>query len=559
MTEGPQRILMDPNLLKAARTGDQSLLEQDPGVSILYGVTPGGNTALHIAASHGHLELAKMICERKGSLLVARNVMLETPLHCAARAGHDKIVSSIVSFSRNNGVGVETVLRARSRDGRTALHEAAQNGHVRVANELISADPGLANMVDDEGISPSYLAAMAESIPFLRILQSPPFPISYAGPNGQTALHAAVFQQNLEIAEKLLRWEPKLAKHADISGSTPLHYAASAGNGRMVKLLLKHDTSLAYIADSGGLFPVHVAAITGEVSIVDELIKHCPYSDELVDNEERNLLHIVVKHKNKPIVWYVCKRPELVKLMNGRDYQGNTPLHLAVKIGDQGIVSLLMQNKTVNSSIINKEGLTPLDISTGALASPRRVDHFRRDYKQTDLDEEAKKHLYINRSSAISSVLIATVTFAVAFTLPGGYKADGTPTLAGRYTFKAFIIADALAFIFSMLSTFWITFGGSVLVQPRLRSYYVVCSNTLLVLETRCMIAAFALCIYLVLAPVSNSIGIVVCVTTSASILLDTPDKIQICRLAITIKSRELVELESKSQHRKFYVGEDAT
>ncbi|XP_072951008.1 uncharacterized protein [Typha angustifolia] len=378
-----------------------------------------------------------------------------------------------------------------------------------------------------------------------------------SGPNGQTALHAAVFQQNL--AEKLLRWEPKLAKHADISGSTPLHYAASAGNGRMVKLLLKHDTSLAYIADSGGLFPVHVAAITGEVSIVDELIKHCPYSDELVDNEERNLLHIVVKHKNKPIVWYVCKRPELVKLMNGRDYQGNTPLHLAVKIGDQGIVSLLMQNKTVNSSIINKEGLTPLDISTGALASPRRVDHFRRDYKQTDLDEEAKKHLYINRSSAISSVLIATVTFAAAFTLPGGYKADGTPTLAGRYTFKAFIIADALAFIFSMLSTFWITFGGSVLVQPRLRSYYVVCSNTLLVLETRCMIAAFALCIYLVLAPVSNSIGIVVCVTTSASILLDTPDKIQICRLAITIKSRELVELESKSQHRKFYVGEDAT
>lgn len=36
---------------------------------------------------------------------------------------------------------------------------------------------------------------------------------------------------------------------------------------------------------------MHVAAITGKVSIVDELIKHCPDSDELVDNQERNLLH----------------------------------------------------------------------------------------------------------------------------------------------------------------------------------------------------------------------------------------------------------------------------
>ncbi|XP_072952086.1 protein ACCELERATED CELL DEATH 6-like isoform X2 [Typha angustifolia] len=586
---GPQRIPMDPKLLKAARTGDQSLLERllpsvatteiaiavpnngdvlpaqdDPEASILLGVTIGGNTALHIAATHGRLELAQLICQRERSLVVARNVMLETPLHCAARAGHHQIISSIVSFSKDDGagvgVGVETVLRAKNRDGETALHEAVRHGHVDVAVVLMSADPGLANMVDERGISPLYLAATAGSLALLHaILRSSSttltaassFPVSYAGPNGQTALHAAAFLQNSEIAEELLKWNQMLAQSADNSGSTPFHYAASTGNEKMVKLLLAHDTSQAYVADSGGLFPVHVAAIRGRFSVIDKLLRHCPDSDELLDNKGRNLLHTAVEHRRKEVVRYVCERPELAKLMNDRDYEGNTPLHLAVSSGEQGIVSLLMQNSKVHSSIMNKEGLTPLDLSiigsdddlnyylTGALASPRRVDHFLRDYIiRTDLEKESKKHAYMNQSIVIASVLIATVTFAAAFTMPGGYRADGTPTLARRYTFKAFIVADTLAFICSMLSTCWITFGGSVLLHPWLRRYYVVGSQALLMWATRSMVAAFALAVYLVLAPISNSIGIVVAVTTSTLYLLDTPNLTQICTLAITVKSR---------------------
>ncbi|XP_073004727.1 protein ACCELERATED CELL DEATH 6-like isoform X2 [Typha latifolia] len=551
--QGPRRIPMDPKLLRAAGTGDKSLLERllpsiataelaiavpnngdvlsaqdDPAeASILRGVTVGGNTALHIAATHGHLELAEMICERERSLVVARNVMLETPLHCAARAGHHQVVSSIVSFTRDsNGIGVDTALRARNRDGRTALHEAAQNGHVDVAVELMSADPGLADMVDHAGISPSYLATMAESLAFLRILQSftskAPFPISYAGPNGQTALHAATFLQNSETANELLKWNQILAKISDESGSTPLHYAASAKNDKM-----------------------------------------CPDLDELLDNKGRNLLHTAVEYKSTAIVRYVCGRSELVKLMNARDFEGNTPLHLAVRSGDQEIVSLLIRNKRVYLNIMNNEGLTPLDLSiigvedgltyvtnpahwilmclqwNGARFSSRRMDHVvREDFGPEDLEKESKKHASLSQSFAMSTVVIATVAFGAVFTLPGDYNTDGTPTLARRYTFKAFVIADTFAFIFSVLSTYFSTFNGAELTSLSLRCYYVAFSIALLGMATRILVAAFALAIYLVLAPVSNSFGIAVCVITSTSELLLHAHMIPLCKLAITMKSR---------------------
>ncbi|XP_073005717.1 uncharacterized protein [Typha latifolia] len=415
-----------------------------------------------------------------------------------------------------------------------------------------SAGRELANMVDNDGISPLYLAAMIGSLPLLQVIlpSSSTETASYAGPRGQTALHAAALCQN----------------------------SASAGNAKIVELLLLKDISLAYMADSSGLFPVHVASIKGEVSVIKKLINQCPDSDELLDSTGKNLLHTAVEHKNGAIVQHVCKRSEFVKLMNARDHEGwlvelmnardhegNTPLHLAVRTGDEFIVSLLVQNKRVNSSIMNKRGLTPLDLSfiefeesglsyfmkpsywilwclawLGAIESPGGMDHFLREkITPVDLKKESEKLAQLNRGLAIVSVVIATVTFAAAFTLPGGFKADGTPTLANRYMFKAFVIADTFAFIFSTYSTYLTTFGGSNLVPLKLQHLYFVYSSVLLLMASKSLVAALAFGIYLVLAPVSHFTGIFVCVITSTSILfLGTPDTIRLLNLAKTMTRR---------------------
>jgi hypothetical protein len=86
-----------------------------------------------------------------------------------------------------------------------------------------------------------------------------------------------------------------------------------------------------------------------------------------------------------------------------------------------------------------------------------------------DLDEESKKYTEATQVMSIVTVLIATVTFASAFTLPGGYRADGRPALAGSYAFDAFILADALAFICSISATGTLVYAGLPTMDSAIR------------------------------------------------------------------------------------------
>nr|CAD1831045.1 unnamed protein product [Ananas comosus var. bracteatus] len=147
------------------------------------GVTAGGNSALHIVAGCGHVELAKFICDKDSSLLTVRNAAGETPLHCAARAGAGRIASHFISVAEDSH-RLEEVLLAKDRGGKTALYMAAEEGHAAAARELMSALPVLATEDDKEGVSPLYVAVLSGSLEVVQILIESPW-------NGQTALHAA--------------------------------------------------------------------------------------------------------------------------------------------------------------------------------------------------------------------------------------------------------------------------------------------------------------------------------------------------------------------------------
>jgi len=58
-------------------------------------------------------------------------------------------------------------------------------------------------------------------------------------------------------------------------------------------------------------------------------------------------------------------------------------------------------------------------------------------------------------SHLVVAALIATVTFAAAFTLPGGYKSDqGTAILAKKAAFIVFVISDAMSMVLSISAVF---------------------------------------------------------------------------------------------------------
>lgn len=148
-------------------------------------------------------------------LLQAENDRGDRPLHRAAAAANMELIHFIVNEAnkRMDPAGSTlSSLRAKNIEGQTCLHEAIRHGHLEVVRYLVLADaylenrrrssiddvvpPLLVQIVDNEGISPLYLATTfcRDDIVQVLIGKPPCQPIiaSYSGPAGQTALHAAV-------------------------------------------------------------------------------------------------------------------------------------------------------------------------------------------------------------------------------------------------------------------------------------------------------------------------------------------------------------------------------
>ncbi|BFG28842.1 hypothetical protein CerSpe_151160 [Prunus speciosa] len=73
-------------------------------------------------------------------------------------------------------------------------------------------------------------------------------------------------------------------------------------------------------------------------------------------------------------------------------------------------------------------------------------------------------------------MLIATVTFTAAFTMPRGLKSNGTAVLYGEPSFQVFLLFDALSFFLSILLVFHhfmvATVSGALVAAPSIFIQY---------------------------------------------------------------------------------------
>ncbi|ONI13119.1 hypothetical protein PRUPE_4G203800 [Prunus persica] len=478
---------MDPRLYRYAKSGDICFLKQllNDNPSLLYQLTPRKNTALHIAVQFGDSNVVAEIYSRCRSLLTQQNLDGDTPLHVAARVGcfsiFNDLVREILSMSQEDfrnekdGMGKNTV-----------LHEAVRNGHIKLVQFLLTMDPKLASIENDAGESPKYLAARGGMFEILNQILKSTASSAHGGSDGRTALHAAVVEKHFDIVEALLRFKQQLIKETGHQGRTPLFYAASLGQHRTVKRLLELDTSIAYVLDKEGHSPIHVAASKGHSSVIREIIRHCPDSGEICDLYGQNALHLAIIGGRAHVVRYILETPELECLINQPDVIGNMPLHLATIERKTWMMYYLMWDGRVNQNSMNKCGQAAFDIDRSikesSIASPRKLQNIIPDIwghlgtRDSYLDnikispraeqEEAnavQTYMQMGRTLLMVTTLITTVTFAAAFTMPGGYNNDvgpdrGQALLQSNNDFKWFIITDSIAMTCSIIAScllFW--------------------------------------------------------------------------------------------------------
>ncbi|CAL9013159.1 unnamed protein product, partial [Prunus brigantina] len=392
-------------------------------------------------------------------------------------------------------------------EGNTALHEALIRRHRLVAKCLIEADLPVSLDANKEQKSPLYLAAEEGFDEIVKLIYKRAVEKNSQGfLHGKSPLHAAILGRRNKVLKIISDMKENFGNSKDEKGRTPLHCAVSIGYVEGVRFLLGTRLSDSHQKDEDGNFPIHSASSKGHVNIVKELLRHCPDSKELRNSSGENILHVAARCGKDNLINHFLKMGEFQMLINQKDKEGNTPLHLATKRLHPNVVKILTWHRRTNLNLVNEGGMTALDVAEGTLetfatyheslliwtilkyAGAQRAQSLHvllRQKQSEDAGTKGSTHFKLPNEESIRgrvntllvvSTLVATVTFAAGFTMPGGYNSsspqEGMATLLNRDMFQAFVICNTIAMYCAVLVTvclIWAQLGDLNLVYTALR------------------------------------------------------------------------------------------
>ncbi|KAG2559199.1 hypothetical protein PVAP13_8NG293652 [Panicum virgatum] len=542
-SSSPGLSAMDGRLQEAAAAGDsvvmRHLATHDP--DMLLGTTLLGNTCLHIASAHGHEGFCKAALALKPSLLAAVNSDGETALLTAVASGRVSLASVLLRLCREQRLS-ETILM-QDKHGCNALHHAVRGGHRKLSLDLIEAEPALSKAVNQYAESPMFIAVLRNDAEvFEKLLGIPDS--AHGGADGWNALHAAVRNGNSAIAKKIMETRPWLAREENEQmGTTPMHMVVLWGKTDMLTVLLEHDRHLGYVINKVGTPLLVIAAGRGHVGVARELLKHCPDAPSYNRINGWTCLHQAVAYEQTEFVEFVLGSPQLGKLVNiRRKNDGRTALHLAVEKCNPKMVAALLRHPDIDVTVMENDGVPAAWLLFDATDHAKTLNwnevfmlmseadpqdagsiynlHKEAKDKVTNLSRKDIKSLtqtYTGNTSLVA-ILIATITFAAAFTLPGGYSNDaggeGLPIMAKKAAFQAFLISDTIAMCSSLVVAFVCIIARWEDLEFLL--YYRSFTKKLMWLAYVATTTAFATGLYTVLAPRLLWLAIAVCVLTGS-------------------------------------------
>ncbi|KAL2756555.1 hypothetical protein ACRALDRAFT_2026611 [Sodiomyces alcalophilus JCM 7366] len=292
-----------------------------------------GCTPLHLAARNGH-EVIVHVLLRHGADVRREEAFGETPLHEAARNGHVALVRLFVE-------GGGAVVDAGNRDASTALHVAARRGHLEVVQVLLAAgaNPATRDKVGDTPLHDAARAGHADVV--AELLASGLVSVDARNVNGLTPLSVAARHGRDAIVRALLE------RGADVDAvstefCSPLHQAAAEGHDAVARVLIAARADLD-LEDKDDHTALHAAVIFDHADVVSSLLA-AGASVNLRDNEDCTALHHAVKNGNVGIVRELLEAGADPTVLSTC---GETPHSLARVMGKESIMQLFVSPQVV--------------------------------------------------------------------------------------------------------------------------------------------------------------------------------------------------------------------
>ncbi|XP_046746506.1 ankyrin repeat domain-containing protein 16-like [Diprion similis] len=251
-----------------------------------------GDTALHLAAREGHLEVVKYLCEtwqEPPFRTEVANKDMKRPLHDAAQSAK----LDVLEYLLGQGAAVDPLKRADW----TPLMLAC----TKVGDEAASCVKALLRH-----------GAASE-------LQNK---------DGWTPLMVACRTGNVDAVKSLVTHATRSVYMRSKNGRSPLHIAAFHGHPNIIDLILSEDSDLINWQDSSGSTPLLESVKSGDLATVQRLID-LKADVNAVDNAGQNILHIAAQCGNTEMIEYILNR-KLVDIESPA-LHGITPLMFAEK------------------------------------------------------------------------------------------------------------------------------------------------------------------------------------------------------------------------------------
>lgn len=301
---------------------------------------------LHIASYIGNSEVADILI-KYGIDVNHKDINGVTPLFKACASNSHSILKILVG----------TVIDINCRDNKwsRALHVCAAHNAIECLQIMLPRVLSI-NITDSEGRTALHHGVANGHIEIVKILLANGASVSASDKNGARPIHWAAARGDIEILNLLIDNDANV-NIRDKDDYTALHVASSVGHLDVVIKLIERGAELDCVTFQGNN-PLHLASVNNHTNIVEELIKalNSPhlFLEHLKSNADQDILEEIKENH------FVLIKERLEMILNSRNYQGLTPLHILAQMDNaHHCVDMLLAYGS-NPNLLSENGKSPL-------------------------------------------------------------------------------------------------------------------------------------------------------------------------------------------------------